>query len=185
MSNKIISYLKLFSANINPSAVGRAISNIIIEVVFVATFLTIFFFTYVTTVENDIIKDQVNYIVESMLEDTKNFIPPEYLITLKNNLNTMKKPDLTEADNEVRASNNKIKKFCYKGIGIGIVVLMGLTGLASYTLNFSYSHILFENFILLIFIALTEFVFLNVFARNFISADTNKIKLEIINKMFP
>lgn len=68
-------------------------SKIILNVVLAATFLTVFFFTYVTYVERKVIEHQVRYIVINFKKQIKNF-SPAFLDKLEDKIRTAPREDL-------------------------------------------------------------------------------------------
>lgn len=158
------------------------ITDILINVLFVATFLTVFFFTFVVKIEGDIVKDQVDYLVEDLSENIK-LLPAEATTLLRHQLKTSQRPDMTKADEAVQKSNDEIFWSTIKIVGIALGV--GLTGAfaASRYWNFSIMDSLKRNLIILAFIALTEYIFLMTYGRNYRSADPNHVKLVLLNKL--
>lgn len=156
-------------------------SNSAMSVIFIATFLSIFYFTYVAKVENQIVEDQVNYLIDdltrySFLIDSENkkFISKS-LDKIKINMN--------DADAQVEQANDKIKKKALYAIGALNVVGLGIIYHLSKKHNFNFMHLVKDNLIILVFVALLEFTFLNLFAKKYISIDVNEIKLHILEKL--
>jgi hypothetical protein len=158
------------------------IASIMMNVLFVGAFLGIFFFTHVASVEHDIVIDQVDYIVADLTSDLK-LLPQSTRDSLKQQLNSMQKPDLADADAKVTESNSKVMKKAVTVIVItliiGLLIIFGM----SRAYDFNIVDVLKQNAIILAFIALTEFTFLTFFASKFISADPNFVKLTILNKL--
>ena len=161
---------------------SEEIASIIMSVLFVGTFLGIFFFTYASKVENDVVVDQVNYIVSDLANDLQ-VLPPEIIANLKTQMNNIQQPDLSSADADVEASNKKIMNNAIMMISIFLVSGLILIYIMSRIYGFSILHILKKNLIIITFIGLTEFSFLKFFASNYISADPNAVKLLILNKL--
>lgn len=160
----------------------KEICGIIMLVVLIATFLTIFFFTYASTVEGEIVEDQVDYIVNDFTKDLK-LLPPNVLAILKSGMKMVNKPDLTTQDKEVEEHNNKIITTTIKYVAILFIATVVIIYYASNKYNFTVGDLIKQNLIILVFIALTEFCFLNLFARQFISANPNLVKKIILNNL--
>jgi hypothetical protein len=146
--------------------------DIIFQISLITIFLTVFFFSYVSKVEQGEFSSQIKFIVDQILtdDDIKMLIPP--------NLNQKQKEDLSifvsgaleaakrksaislkSSIDSVNDNNNKIRSFSYK-----------LPNLAK---QFK------QAIIVVIFVGLTELVFLELIAKNYISANPNKIKSTI------
>ena len=161
-------------------------SGILMMAILAGTFLTIFFFTYVSSVEKQIAENQIIYLANNFSDSIK-LLPTEFQNTIKTEIQNTKLPDFTSAINSIEQTNNAIiKKTCLL-VGIILVLIM----IAVYILsrknlcNFSFWNMLGKNLIILIFIGLTEFVFLNVVPKNYISLDPNFVKFYAINKLYP
>ncbi|ATZ81029.1 hypothetical protein BMW23_0984 [Bodo saltans virus] len=154
--------------------------NMAMTVIFVATFLAIFYFTYACDVEKDVVEEQMNFLVDD-------FTSQAYLINNKTKLDIVNKLnnvniDLSAVDNEVDVENDAVKKKAM--IAIGLFNIIGLYTIYYYCnqYNIDFMHLVKDNLIIIFFVAMTEFVFLNLFVRKFISIDPNLIKLNILNK---
>jgi len=160
----------------------RDISSIIINVIFVASFLTVFFFTYVAKVEETVVIGQIEYLVKRFTGDMK-LLPDNILANLKSVVANMKKPNTDKADAEVEEINKKIMKKALTYVACDLAV--GLFGVhwASKKWGFDFMNIIKENLIILGFVGLTEYSFLTFFGAKFMSADPNKIKLAVVNKL--
>jgi hypothetical protein len=163
---------------------SKYISNIILSIALFAIFVFIFFFTYATYIEKKTIKDQV----QLALNDLGNEVSI-YFTDLDNSMvkDYVRKylivPDMKEQDNEVEISN---KKIINKGLLILVIfVLVDLVILFILwkMYPFSFKELLFENMLLLFFIALTEILFLTFIASKYRSIDTNQIKKQILTSI--
>lgn len=160
----------------------ETISSIILSVIFVATFLSVFYFTYVAKVENDIVIEQINLLVDDFTKDMK-FLSPQQLQLVKSNLKTMKRQNLSKEDAVVEKNNHDIMmKTIYAMIVLNVVGLTIVYFIAKKQ-GFNMLELLKNNFIILVAIALTEFLFLNLFVRNYISIELNQIKLLVLDKL--
>jgi hypothetical protein len=160
----------------------KDITSIIINVLFVASFLSIFFFSYVVKIEEEIVIDQVDYLVKDLTSGLK-LLPDEALIPIKNRIKSIQKPNMDDLDKKVDDANKAIYKQAIMIVSITLGVGLICAFIASKKWNFSMIDLIKENLIILLFIGLTEFIFLNVFGKNFISADPNSVKLALLNKL--
>lgn len=156
------------------------IATIIVLVVLVAIFLTVFYFTYVSKVEDEIIRKQVAYLTNYFISDLK-LLPREDIESIRQSI-----PDnqnMAEQDQAVKIHNKKVEEKAYTVLGIFSAIGIGIAYYLSKKYGFSLLDVLKNNLLILAFVALTEFIFLNVFVRNYISVDVNAIKLFILDKL--
>jgi hypothetical protein len=156
------------------------IISILSSVGIVMLFLGIFFFTYAAVVEEEIVKINANIIVEDLLD----VIAPLLDTKMKTNLvKSLKYPNMEEADNSVAKNNSNVMTDSIIKLGIISSVMIVLSvGLAYYTKN-NYLNIIGLNLIILIFIGLTEYTFLNMIIKKFIAADTNYVRYLILKNL--
>ena len=109
------------------------------QVIFIFSFLVIFYFLYVVNVEQQDFKEQIELIVDSLFDDIKDNIKD---ILILNNSNLSEDDmklllygviDILEekysieqknAINAINEKNDKIKNNCYKIIGILLIILI-------------------------------------------------------------
>jgi hypothetical protein len=163
-------------------------SNIIIHVGLMALFLTIFFFTIAQYFEKKIIEKQIDFVIDDFVGDTFKIIPSNAKKTIKEQINNaFNKQDFSKLDNDVKKNNDKIwiKAWTFVGILIGIIsfviIIIGfIFKWNKYYINFLFKSGLYSLF----FVAITETLFMFLIAQNYLSADPNKIKLNIIETLF-
>jgi hypothetical protein len=177
--------------------VYELISKVLINVLFISAFISIFFFTYGTIIEKNVIINQMKVISNNVMQYVElsgNKINTE-LYKYNNKLllpKNMKK--ISENDEKALSGNKEIIELVQRCIGIFslvVLIIIILFFFISKVTNkdgdeenkFTFSkilEILIESLIILIFIGLTEFSFLIFFGANYISIDTNEIKLDIV-----
>lgn len=159
-------------------------ASIMMSVMFVSTFICVFYFTYAVHIERNVIKNQVESVVDDFVEDLA-FLPQDMLDKMKQYTKSLKisGTGAEEADAKVEKANKEIFYNAIKIISISLVIgLLGITA-ASYYFKFSMIELLKKNSIILVLIALTEFIFLTFFGQNYMSADSNYVKYELINSI--
>jgi hypothetical protein len=160
----------------------KEIANIILHVVFISTFIAIFFFTYAAKVEEEIVKLQVQYLVDDLT--TNAFLLPDHIKkSIKIKLDNITLPDLQSADNAVKEQNKKLMDHAIK-----IMLVFSVFGLLSAyymssVYDFSFIELLKENALAIVFVALTEYLFLNYVVKNYISADPHYVKRTFLNEL--
>lgn len=169
--------------------------DIILYVIVVINVLTILFFTLVKDVEKEIVQTQINNILDSILVDEKSLdettlyngsIPlKQYYISMKQNLisklNSI--PINQEEEEKIKKHNNEI----FKNSMIFLVIL-NIIGIVILTLlwkfnNFDIVYYLKKNFVLGIFVVLTEILFLYIISKNYMYIDKKYIMKKLQEKI--
>jgi len=160
------------------------------QVVFVFAFLTIFFFVYVVKVEKAQFEDQMNYVVDTILTKdiekellgpVKNTIPQEQLVALISGIidgvDYKAQKNSASGVKSVNSQNASVRSNAFKTLGIVVGVLVFISAsmlIIGYCLPVRHQTI--EALWVVLFVALTEFTFLQVVASRYKSADPNKVK---------
>ena len=160
------------------------------QIVFVFAFLTIFFFVYVSHVEKKEFESQMNFIVDEIfskdIEDQlfsklkKDFTATELVAVISGIIDGVEfqtSEDLKRSISNVKRNNEniRIKAFAILGSVLAVLVLASIIMLIlGYCIPII--HQVKEALWIVLFVALTEGIFLQVVAKNYISADPNKIK---------
>jgi hypothetical protein len=156
------------------------ISNIVMNVTMISTFIGIFFFTYGKTIEENVVKGQSELVADYIAKDLSTFIDKPTAQKLASQLSP---PDMTNADKQVELKNTELQRSAFN-----ILILVAIGGLLFtiilakyYTLNLQ--SILETNFVILLFVGLTEYIFLTYIGQNFISLDPNFVRLKILQTL--
>jgi ABC-type siderophore export system fused ATPase/permease subunit len=161
---------------------SKAIANIILHVIFISSFIGIFFFTYAAKVEEQVLKDQVDYLVNDMGSMIK-FLPENTRNLAKAYIGTLKTPDMSAQDAQVEESNKKLLKKAITVIAISLLVGLGVVFWMYIKYGFDIKELLINNLIVLVFVAITEFVFLTYVGAKYITADPNFVKKTLIESV--
>jgi hypothetical protein len=162
--------------------------TVFIQVIFVFSFLVLFYFLYVIDVEKKDFQEQIDLLVDSLMTDLK---------SQSNNIISVNSKEMSKEDLElliygiidtleekitmntknmiqnVNNNNSSIKNNMFKIlIGIMVVCVILLIFFQCYPVY----TILKESIITVFFIGLVELVFLTFISGKYISADPNKIK---------
>jgi hypothetical protein len=166
-------------------------TKIFMQIFFVVSFLSLFFFLYVVKVERDQFEDQVNLIVDNILSDLKTNAAKIIRSTTQRQDLGKKLEDLVK-DWKIPhrefvkiEENNKILMTKTKKIVISFAVILLALVVSLFVLHFCL-HLtrgFIENLIVLLFIGLTEFAFLTIVASRYIAADPNQVKYTILNSI--
>ena len=160
------------------------VALIILNIVCLATFLMIFFFTYAANIEKQIIESQMKYITNSLLDDITPVLGQKDRNTIELLVKNMKLPNLQEQDDEVKADNKKVMK---KAFMVILPLLIGGAFLSYYLsnkYNFSFKETIIQCVFTIGAIAIVEFVFLRFYGSTFYSADLNVVKYTILKTMY-
>ena len=163
--------------------------DLVFQVVFVFAFLTIFFFAYVVKVEEGEFEDQMNFVVDEVLTEDieKKLLAPtskipqaQVVATLSGIIDGVEYQAGQSTKSAVKSviqSNNQVRANAFKTLGIvaGTLVLVSIVMLAiGYCLPVR--HQTTEALWVVFWVAVTELTFLMVVAKNYKSADPNKVK---------
>lgn len=164
------------------------LSNSLIQGSIVFAFLTFFFFTYVVNVEKEEFEKQVNMVVDVIFERYSE----KFRLLLNNKLPKTALYgviDSTEEDfiksslkdtEELTKKNKEIISSSVKSVGIFIIsTIFIIATLSFYGYCISFKDITKEAIFILFFIFLVEFTFINLIAKNYISANPNYVKNKI------
>ena len=161
----------------------KDIALILLNISFVATFLTIFFFTYASHVEKNIVETQMEYITYNFLDNISLFIPNSYKKYISEALSNLKIPDMSFQDNQIKEKNDKIMYGAFKAV---LAILLGsvfITVILSNIYDFSYKDIFVQALLTIVIVGTIEYIFLTHFGSKFISADINFVKYKIIDTL--
>ena len=174
------------------------IISILIQIIFIFSFLCIFYFSYVVRVESIEFTKQLNLIVDNLINSIKNTpdilnnknlppnLPPNLPINLDeinviidgsiDVLETKITKSSQEAIDAININNNKIKFIVTIIIIILFMIIMILFIVFKCLPFYTISK---ESIITVIFIGFTEFIFLTYVSSKYISADPNKVKTQL------
>ena len=156
--------------------------SIIVHILIIAVFITIFFFTYGSYIEKQIAKKQLEYIVNDLAGDIK-VIVPEIVPVLQKQLGDVEYPNLEKEDKIVEENNNKLKNKTIKTtIGLTIVTLIIIYFLIRYY-DLDTKDILITNIISCTAVAFTYFMFTTYIIANYRSADPNFVKKTFVQAL--
>ena len=156
------------------------------QIVFVFAFLTIFFFAYVIKIEKEEFENQMNYVVDQIFTknieksllgttDLQKIVP--IISGVIDGIEFKAQQDSASGVKSVEEKNKDIRVNAFKTLGYvlgGLIICSIVILIIGYCLPIPYQTK--EALWVVFFVALTELTFLQVVAKNYISADPNKIK---------
>jgi hypothetical protein len=163
---------------------SEEIAYIILSFILLATFISIFFFTYVASVEGQMVKTQIDDTIKSFMSGTKVLLPSDIREKIKIILDEkLKAPDMSAQDQDTADNNKKLinQALLIFGVllGIGVVTI----GTIWYFYRFSITNVLKYSFLILCIIALTEFLFVTFVIKNYRLIDQNYLNYLIIDTL--
>lgn len=163
---------------------SQEIAYIILSFVLTATFISVFFFTYVADVEADIIKTQIGNVIDDFVSSTTLILTPDQKRQIgKIIVENLSIPDMSDADAKARKTNSSLikKAILVFGILLGIGILV-ITIMWSFY-RFNMLEILKYSLIILSLVAFTEIVFVTLVTKNYRLIDQNYLSYLIVNNL--
>lgn len=162
--------------------------KIFMQLCFVVTFLSLFFFLYVVNVEKDIFVSQIDFIVDNLYDDFQTnlnkVVPPEanpWIHALLLQFVDSYQPNNQNYQSIEQRNQQVLDKT--KTIVITFCVIMVSIVAAIFLLRFCTNvkqHII-ENLIVLCCMGLTEFLFLTLVTRQYLVVNPNRVKYYILD----
>ena len=156
--------------------------NVIISVLFISLFIGVFFFTYGAYIEGLVVKNQMKFLSED-IGGYINLLGDNINKKVKQKILELPEINLDEEDNKVKENNLLVMKKAINANSVFIVVAIAIVYYLNKTAQLNISDVVIKNFIILIFIGLTEYVFLNYFAADYISINPNLVKYTIVENL--
>lgn len=164
------------------------IVNIIVHVAVMIIFLTFFFFTVAAHQEQTITKNQLDFLLNDIKNqfsalptDVKNKIKKQLSSSLNKN-----KDELIKQDKEVSKKNQALFDYMVKLVIIIVISVVIIVIVSYFYFKWNMSnlrYILTSAGITLIFVAITETIFLYLIPSNYLAIDPNQVKYKIVNKI--
>ena len=158
------------------------------HIILISVFIGIFFFTYGIFLQKEIIKIHIEYIVNDLITSVKVFMPKSEKVK-----KYIRDYDIKIDESQDEKVRDKNKYTLIKGfISIFIFAIIGLLIILAVSKkmnreNMTHTQFWFKllkyNIITLVFIALTQFIFVSYFFKKFMLINTNKLKKSIIDNI--
>lgn len=156
--------------------------NVIISVLFISLFIGVFFFTYGAYIEGLVVKNQMKFLSED-IGGYINLLGNDINKNIKNKLLELPNIDLHEEDDKVKESNLKVMNNALIANIAFVVSTIFIVYYLNKSAKLNIKDVIIKNFIILIFIAITEYAFLKYFGAHFISIDPNKVKYNVVENL--
>jgi hypothetical protein len=161
----------------------KGVSNLLVGVTLFSIFLGIFYFTYASNIENDILKIQIKNLVDSFTNDLNNLNITNINSEIYTVIDNFKIPDMSAEDKKVKDDNNKLMIKSLKLFGILTISCVFFITTMFVIYKIDLKNIIITNCIILVFVAITEIFFLNMVAKRYNSLDVNSIKTTIVENI--
>ena len=161
--------------------ISKDIANVLCGTSLISVFIVIFFFTYASKIEQKIVEERCTEIVDDLTTPLSS-IPGEYknLIREKIAPYLTVSPSMEQEDQKVAEQNRMLLKKSVLIVSVFLISAFLIIFILSRIYRFSFIEILENNLLILIFVGITEFVFLTFFAQNYITIDANFIKEKVV-----
>jgi hypothetical protein len=163
---------------------SEILAQLILSFILISTFISIFFFTYIAKVENEIIISHIDNTVKSLTKDLEIFITPEKRklireVVIKN----IEIPNDSETDREIDRHNKQLldKTIIIFSIisGVGIAILAILW----WVYRFDIFETLKYSIIMLLLTGVVYFLFITYITRKYILVDQNYISYVVVSAL--
>jgi hypothetical protein len=166
------------------------ISNIILQVILIAAFISIFFFTYGRIVEKNVIVNQNKLIIEHFIKNLK-LLPNDQLKIIKTYVDHIKVPTYKAENALIKKNNEKLEKFAFKiimGLFIGGLILIILLWTQSsnktgFWKKFKLLDLFKDGLIILIFVGSVEFFIATFILQNYRPTNPNFITKTFLDQL--
>lgn len=159
---------------------AKNVSSVVLQVTLIIIFISIFFTTYTTVMEKEIVIHETDILVNEFFGDLKMALNPAQMTLFRSSLSDLQPPDMSQADAITEANNSVlIKNTIIVMVAVGIVGFL-ITGYIVVRYKVDVTEISKEAIFGLLAVCIVEYLFLRFLAKNYVSLDPNSIKLHIV-----
>ena len=158
----------------------KIITKVILNVGLISTFIGIFYFVYVVTVEEEFVKKQLDILSVNLIDSIKPFLSENNKSIILDNL---KKPNLDKEDEEILKHNNALTKSAIINISIIFIITMIIGYILCKHYEYNFFEIMRNNIILLFLIGMTEYTFLHMIPAKYITSDPSFVKYKLVSNL--
>jgi hypothetical protein len=165
---------------------------IVLQIILIFIFLTLFFFLYVTNIEKQEFATQLDIIVDDLLQDVdfsklvpQSITPSDAILLIDGSLDVIinKVTQESTAENKIISKKNKLLILNIFIIILSLIIIVisfiFFSLYKGYNIPF-FKHIK-DGLISVLFVAITELFFLQIITKNYISAQPNHIRNTLSN----
>jgi hypothetical protein len=154
--------------------------NISINIGLISLLLGIFFFTYATVVEENIVKTNAIIGVSNIMDMIGPLLNNDIKKEMLKNLTI---PDQTKEDKKVKDDNDALMHNSYSQLLVILDIGLTIGFILCIIFEHSFIKVLGLNLIIVTLVGCTEYIFLNFIPNNYISVDTNFIRYTILTEL--
>ena len=163
---------------------SELLAQVVLQITLSSIFICLFFFTYGKTQEEKSMERQIEFLINDVLGDTAYYLSAEQKSKLKQMILNIN-PDTSVEDQQVNENNavvwNKTVRFMVFMFIVGGFIVYHLWRSSQGTMSkFNIKKTIFEAFLALAIVAVTEFAFLTYLGSEYITISPNKIKAQIL-----
>jgi hypothetical protein len=163
---------------------ANTVIKILLNVVLISTFIGIFFFTYETKIEQDIVEIQSTDIIKDISGNLKTVLNHDDMEILYNNITPyLVAPNLQTEDEYVKVTNKALLKKATKLMAYFCAISLTLLIISAIMFKVNMKDILISSIVTLVFVAIIEFIFLTFMVKNYKTIDANFVKFKIIQTL--
>lgn len=155
------------------------IADTVVHVTMVAVFVGIFFFTYATFIEKQVVARTTEQLTSGLMEEVEAWLTPTQNQLLMEQLQQLQAPDLTAADAAAKLKNDETLTTAIVALGalviVGLIILLIVSKVSSTPIN--WKEVFVTNGIVLAATALVEFLFLTCLAQFYVPASLDDFKV--------
>lgn len=161
----------------------HSIADVVLHIIFVGTFVIIFFFLYASFIERTVVQTETTEIVQDLQSQISAMLSDDENKQVRVQMQTLQYPDMSEADGSVQSTNDNL--LIESLIFLGILVNCGLILICIlwYFGRFSLGHLFLHNFVAVTSVAVTDFTFLTLFARSYKPSDASVVKKTLLTSL--
>lgn len=178
---------------------GSIVMNTLITVVLYSLFVAGFYFVVAARVEKRVVTSNVNRVLDGLTRDVSAALDKDDLDALSTAIDSVRAPDMSDADREVRDKNRRLTKRTFIVLGSiaagALVAVMLVWGLMRLHAKRAKSNAVAGNdypdgvrIIIMVLIAfaavvVTEFVFLYAIGARYWALDENRVKETVVSTL--
>lgn len=160
------------------------VSHSVLSVILVATFVSLFFFLYVSNVEREIVQIQMGRIVTAFIKPVQLMASPKQLSDIQQAIKAVKITHEDDVDGKIANSNSQLMRTsaivfgCINGVGlVAIGVMWKLWH------RFDVWHLIKTNLLMIAIVAFVYFMFVTFVVRAFVLIDSNYVRAIVLDSV--
>jgi hypothetical protein len=163
---------------------ANVVIKILLNVVLISTFIGIFFFTYETKIEKDIVEIQSTEIIQDLVGDFKKVLPRDLMQAVYDFVSPkLVAPNLESEDEYVKQNNKALIKKATMIMTTFSVVGVTLLLIAAFIFKVDMKEIAIHSAITLVFVGIAEFIFLTFMVKHYKTIDANFVKYKVLQTL--